>query len=269
MLQRIFCSERNMLILIAINAAIITLLYFPLLENNRWLDSIEKGITLLFLVEAVVKLRENGARAYFASGWNRFDLTLILLSIPSLLVDILPVPDTSLLLLLRLLRLVRLIRLFRFVPHIDKLVGGLGRAVKASFLVMAVLAFANFLSAMVSCHLFRNYAPDLFGNPYRAMYTMFQVFTIEGWNSIPDRIAEGMKAAGFVPSLFSSEFVVAATQVYFATTALFGGIFGLSLANAIFVDEMTIDNTNTLEAKIDQLGEQIARLQQTLESRGP
>ena len=49
---------------------------------------------------------------------------------------------------------------------------------------------------------------------------------------------------------------------------LIGGIFGMSLANAVFVDEMTMDNNQTLEAKIDKLQEEIAELKQLLEKRG-
>ncbi|MHC4943791.1 MAG: hypothetical protein ACYTG7_12310 [Planctomycetota bacterium] len=38
------------------------------------------------------------------------------------------------------------------------------------------------------------------------------------------------------------------------------GIIGLSLANAIFIDEMTVDNTQALENKVDALQAEIRSL---------
>jgi len=133
---------------IVLNAIVITLLYFPALENNHWLEWLDKFIVSLFVVEALVKIHAWGTRGYFGSAWNRFDCLLVVLSFPSLMSGMIPIQDISFWLLLRLFRLARLIRLFRFVTHIDKLTSGLGRAAKASVLVMAVLAFFNFLLAI-------------------------------------------------------------------------------------------------------------------------
>ena len=44
-----------------------------------------------------------------------------------------------------------------------------------------------------------------------------------------------------------------------ATIEDIGGILGLSLANAVFVDEMMMDNTEYLERKVDALTEEIRR----------
>jgi voltage-gated sodium channel len=46
---------------------------------------------------------------------------------------------------------------------------------------------------------------------------------------------------------------------------LVGGVFGLSLANAVFVDEMTMDNTDAIEEKIDRLREELSELKQLLD----
>ena len=43
-----------------------------------------------------------------------------------------------------------------------------------------------------------------------------------------------------------------------------GGIFGMSLANAVFVDEMTSDNNNVLEEKLDSMEKQIQELKELL-----
>ncbi len=266
MLKALFCSERNMMALIVINAIVITLLYFPSLQQLWLLEVTDRIITILFILEATVKMVALGVRGYFAKSWNRFDFFLVLISSPSIFVGIIPLPDMSFWLMLRLFRLGRMVRLIEFVPHIDQLLSGLGRALRASFLVLMVLAFANYMLAMWTCHIFGSLEPDLFGDPFSAMYTMFQVFTVEGWNEIPLQVADKIKEGEL--SLFGLpvEFTVAVVKTFFATTLLLGGVFGLSLANAIFVDEMTIDNNDQLEKKIDCLQQQIETLQTTIDS---
>jgi voltage-gated sodium channel len=205
-----------------------------------------------------------GASTYFKSGWNRFDFFLITASLPSLLVGLVDLPDTSILLLLRLLRLVRLIRFFKFVPHVDKVLAGLGRALKASFLVLGVLGFFNFLLAIITCHFYAEIAPDDFGDPLTSMFSIFQMFTIEGWNEIPADIAASITENGSPSALLSSGTIITFTRIYFAMVVLLGGIFGLSLANAVFVDEMTIDNNDELEVKIDEIQKNLEQLQAQL-----
>jgi len=268
-LSRIFCNERNMILLIVFNAIVITLAYFPMMQNHWILETLDKLIIILFIMEVIVKMATYGPRMYFSKGWNRFDFFLTAISAPTLLVGLIELPDLSFWLVLRLVRLVRLVRLFEFVPHIDQLLAGVGRALRASFLIMAALAFCNYMLAMITCHLLGSVAPDLFGNPYKAMYSMFQVFTIEGWNDIPAEVASNIKQGEHTIPGLNTELTVAIAQTFFATVLLFGGVLGLSLANAIFVDEMTIDNTDALEAKVRKMGEQIDEILLILRQQQP
>ena len=83
------------------------------------------------------------------------------------------------------------------------------------------------------------------------------MFTVEGWYEIPQDIADRT----------DSDLLVGITRFYFVMIVLIGGIFGMSLANAIFVDEMTMDNTRELEDKIDALHHEIAELKNMLRNR--
>ena len=56
-------------------------------------------------------------------------------------------------------------------------------------------------------------------------------------------------------------------RIYFVIAVTVGGLLGISLANAVFVDEMTMDNTDELEAKIDRLLEQVAKLEAEIKAR--
>ncbi|MCH2082540.1 MAG: ion transporter [Saprospiraceae bacterium] len=247
---------------ILINAMVIFLMYFPTLEGNIYLEVVDRIIIFFFFVEACVKLKVLSPRGYFKSNWNRFDFFIVVASLPSLFVPLFHIPDTSLLIILRLLRLIRLVRFIRFVPHLGKIIAGLGRALQASLFVILALFLLNFLLALFTCHFYADIAPEFFGNPLIASYSIFQLFTVEGWNEIPSIISERLPKGDWQSDLF-----IGITRFYFAIIVLIGGIFGMSLANAVFVDEMTMDNNVVLEEKIDALQEQINHLQELIRDR--
>ena len=56
-------------------------------------------------------------------------------------------------------------------------------------------------------------------------------------------------------------------RLYFVVAVTIGGLLGISLANAVFVDEMTLDNNRDLEKKLDALTEEMAALRQELRQR--
>ncbi|MFT6937093.1 MAG: voltage-gated sodium channel [Saprospiraceae bacterium] len=108
----------------------------------------------------------------------------------------------------------------------------------------------NFVLSILTTHFYGQLAPDLFGNPLKSFYTIFQLFTLEGWNEIPKTIEQAT----------DSSITIFLTRVYFAFIVLLGGIFGMSLANAIFVDEMTLDNNEVIEEQLNRMENQIKEL---------
>lgn len=258
MLKRLFLSERAMLIAIIINAVVIFALYFPECKGNEWLLAIDHAFILFFLTEVIVKLAVLKPKAYFGANWNRFDFLIVMGSLPVFLEGLFPIPEaTGLLILLRLFRLVRLVRFLKFVPNIEHVLLGLGRALKASVFVLAALVFLNFMLAIVTCHFYADIAPEYFGNPLVSIYSIFQLFTLEGWNEIPAVIVSNTE----------NPMTIGMTRLYFAIVVMLGGIFGMSLANAVFIDEMTMDNNKQLEDKVDSLSEEIRALREVLEAR--
>lgn len=242
---------------ILLNAVVIFIMYFPRYEDSFTLEIIDDLFILFFVLEAAVKIHHLKPRSYFAQGWNRFDFIIVVSTLPTLLVHIIPVPDTSLVIILRLFRLIRLIRFIRFIPNVDKIMAGLGRALKASVFVLVALVIMNFLLALFTCHFYGDIAEEYFGTPLVAAYSIFQLFTVEGWNEIPATIIEQT----------DNTWIIGLTRIYFVFIVLVGGIFGMSLANAVFVDEMTIDNNLELEAKIDELQMEIGELKAFLQER--
>jgi voltage-gated sodium channel len=188
----------------------------------------------------------------------------VVLSLPALLGPFLHVSQFAFVLILRLGRLFRLFRVLRFIPNLDHLVLGVRRALRASIGVFLALLLINLILAVMATLLFRDLDPEHFGNPVVAGYSIFQVFTVEGWNEI----ANGLEERAIIEHPAGARLLVTGTRIFFVVAVLIGGILGLSLANAVFVDEMMMDNTESLERKVDALIEEVGRLRDDL-GRGP
>jgi voltage-gated sodium channel len=148
----------------------------------------------------------------------------------------------------------------RFIPNLDHLVAGIRRALRASVGVFLALVLINLILAVMATLMFRDVDPEHFGNPIVAGYSIFQVFTVEGWNEIAENLADRASMTGGE----DSDLLVAGIRAFFVLAVLVGGILGLSLANAVFVDEMIMDNTDELERKVDALTDEIRRLRDDL-----
>jgi voltage-gated sodium channel len=258
-MRQFFFSERNMMLAIGINAIVIFCLSFPQLEQSTFWLLLDDVFIVFFLVEVIVKVNALKFGRYWRDKWNKFDLIVAVGSLPLLFPQLLDLMaskgiDPFFIILLRLFRLFRLVKFFWFVPNLAHLLRGLSRAFKASIFVLIILLFFNFILSILTTHLYGEIAPELFDNPLHSFYTIFQLFTLEGWNEIPQTIANAT----------DNKTTIFLTRMYFAFIVLLGGIFGMSLANAIFVDEMTIDNNESIERKLSSMETQIKELKEML-----
>ena len=138
--------------------------------------------TIIFLFEAVSKIAQHGWKDYWSLGWNRFDLIILIIALPSLaglFVD--DAMMTNSVLALRAMRLFKSFRMVQYIPNIEKLLKGLKLAFRASLLV--IMAFVVFLIvfSILTSTIFGKIAPEFFGNPGISIYSIFRLFSIEGW----------------------------------------------------------------------------------------
>ncbi len=255
-LTRLLISERVVVPAIILNA--MALIVLASVEEGspvaRAAMAVDYACVLFFVLEAALKVSVRSWAGYWASGWNRFDLIIIVLSAPALLTPVVDLHELSVLLVLRLGRLFRLFRLLRFIPNRDHLVAGVCRSLKASVGIVLGLMLLNLILALGATFLFGRFAPEHFGNPALSLYSLFRVFTLEGWYEFPDLLAA--RAAHPLWAVLA--------RLYFLGSVLAGGVVGLSLANAVFVDEMMMDNNSDLEKKVDALQEEIRSLKTLL-----
>lgn len=246
-------KEPTVLTIIAINTFVLFIDAFPTIpeEAHTGLYWIDYGCVVFFFLEAGLKIYRLGFARYWRDAWNKLDFLVTLAGLPILLHPILGI-DQGLFGVILLGRFVRFVRLMRFIPNGREIWRGLTRALRASVGVSLVLFVLNLMFAMGANMLFSSYAPEFFGDPIQAFYSMFKVFTVEGWYEIPDLIAR--RGGGEAMTLF--------IRIYFVFAVIIGGILGLSLANAIFVDEMTADNNLKLERMVGQLQRDLRQQQE-------
>lgn len=247
-IKSLLCNDRIMLGAIVLNTAILFLGGFW--PESRWPDISDMFFTIVFLFEAIAKIAEHGWSAYWKQGWNKFDLIILVIALPSLgsfFID--HAMATNAILALRSLRLFKSLKMLRFIPNIQKLLQGLKLACRASFLVLIAFVVFLVIFSILSSTIFAKVTPDYFSNPAISLYSIFRLFSVEGWYELPDAIAAN-----------SSPLWGLYARCYFSVLMFLGGIIGMSLINSIFVDAMAEDNNDEVLEKLKQIEKRLDKL---------
>jgi len=221
--------------------------------SGLWLSVLDFLCTLIFIFEMVIKQVAWGVKGYWKSGWNKMDGILVILSFPSLLTPFVEVAGGSLsvLLALRLLRVLKFFRVMKFFPNFTTIMSACRKAMHETWAVIAAFVVVILIFALINCSLFGHAAPEYFGKPLTAFYSVFRLFTIEGWYDIPDAVSAGLNGAS-----------VGLIRLYFSFLLIVGGILGMSLINSIFVDAMAEDNNDVLLKRLDEMDEENRKLRE-------
>ena len=75
-----------------------------------------------------------------------------------------------------------------------------------------------------------------------SLYSIFRLFTIEGWYEFPEAIAEN-----------GGQYMGVFARCFFSILMFAGGMIGMSFVNSIFVDAMAEDNNNEVIEKLNQM----------------
>lgn len=262
-IKKIFLNDKIIFSLISINAVIIFLQGFPtdtIGEQAHYAFMlIDDLISICFLIEVIIKSRHFGLKEYLKPVWNKFDVFIIILSLPPLFARIFVDDVTAnigFLLVFRVFRVFKFFRFIQFFPQVEHIFRSIREALRASFVVLVVFFVLIFIMSILSCYMYQNIAPEYFRDPIVSYYSMFKIFTIEGWNTIPDKIANSERVTD-LQAFF--------TKFYFATILVFGGIIGLSIVNSIFVDAMVSDNNDELEEKVGLMQEDMSALKEKVD----
>lgn len=249
-LKNIFFNNKFVLYLIILNAIVIFAQEFN--NVSPAIYYIDNVFTTIFTIEILTKIAYCGFANYWKSNWNKLDFIVVSLAFISMIVSIFGSDGLSsieFITSLRVLRIFKSFRLLKFVPDISAIIKGVNRAIKTSYVIILSFVILLFIVSVFTCSLFKNIAPEYFDNPFSSLYTIFRIFSIEGWYEIPDLIAERTSPA-----------IAFISKLYFVLILFFGGILGMSLINSIFVDTMVSDNNEQLEDEVKKLSEKIEEL---------
>lgn len=223
--------EPAMIGLILFNAVLIGL------ETSRtfverydgWLHLGNDIILAIFIIEVVLKLAAVAPRfgQYFGNGWNLFDFTVVVLSL---------IPATGeFALVARLVRVLRVLRLVSTVPQLRLIVATLVRSIPSMGHVIVLMSIIFYIYAVTGYHLFHENDAEKWGTLGRALLTLFQIVTLEGWVEVMDTALEAHPWA----------------WVYFISFVLIGTFVMLNLFIAVVINNLEASKVAELEGLRD------------------
>jgi len=209
---------------IVANTIIIAMPYYEMSANyESSLNTINYVLTVLFLVEMLVKHFALSIKGYWIDPWNQFDGILVLVSMIDLFIGTFP---TSLFRVFRvgrvvgkLMRLGRAMRIGRFARAMQglvKIMKTLWLSIPALVNVAGLLGLLFFIFAVLGVTLFGDlaleYPHSSFNNFPNALLTLFRISTGEDWQNLMYACYEG-EYGQFVAALYFILFVFLAAFV--------------------------------------------------------
>lgn len=193
---------------IALNAVVIGLETYPAISDPHG-DALTLANEIflgIFIVELLLRF---GAYAthpadFFKSGWHIFDIVVIgAVFIPGV---------ASNAQLLRLVRLLRVVRVVSVLPDLRVIISGLWRSVLPIASLLLLIIFVLYVFGILGWMIFGDVLPDQWGDIGTAMITLFQVLTLEGWNSVA---SEAVAATSTWSWVYFITFVLLAVFIFF------------------------------------------------------
>ena len=141
------------------------------------INLLENLILAFFCIELSIRiLAETKPINYFKDPWNLFDFIIVVICF-------IPFKDKAIY-VLRLIRVLRTFRLFRAFPNLRPVVNGLISSISSVIFVAMLLGVVVYIYAVIGVSLFALADPTHFGTLWRGLFTLFQILTLENWNTI-------------------------------------------------------------------------------------
>eukprot|EP00198_Chlamydomonas_reinhardtii_P012109 XP_001701446.1 voltage-gated Ca2+ channel, alpha subunit [Chlamydomonas reinhardtii] len=147
--------------------------------------------TVIFGLEALLKIVAFGPWNYLRDSWNAFDFFVVIISVASVILDFSNTKNLSFMPVLRVLRVVRVLRLVRTAKGMQKLLYTLITSLPALANVGGVMLLFFFIYAIIGVNLFAGikYGQALnshanFDRFANAMLLLFRMLTGESWDQV-------------------------------------------------------------------------------------
>ena len=155
-------------------------------------------IVIVFSIEIILKLFAFGF-SFFRSPWNVFDLIIVCVSV---------MPSGGIFSIFRALRIIRTLRLLRNVPQLKLIIESLIKSIPSIGWIGILLMLTFYIYAVLGVNLFAHKYPEYYGDLGAALFTLFQIMTLESWASAVARpIMDGVPFS----SIYFVSFILIAT----------------------------------------------------------
>jgi voltage-gated sodium channel len=227
-----------------------------------WLLAIDQAILTVFVLEIGTKLYAFGGR-FFRSPWNVFDFVIVGIAL---------VPDSGPFAVLRVLRILRVLRLISMVPRLRFVVEALLKALPGIGAIAGLMVVLYYVFAVMATGLFGASHPEWFGTIGRSMYTLFQIMTLESWSMgivRPVMEAHPWAWAFFVPFILVATFTILNLFIAIIVDTMQRMTDASLEREEAFIEETVRVEGRQVEAELKALREEVGRLREALETRGP
>lgn len=158
--------------LIVINAMALGLMASDI-KNVRFdqiLFVLDRLCMAIFVVEMLMKIYAYGLK-FFKKGWNVFDFLIVLIS---------SIPFANYFIILRTFRLFRALKYINRFSRMKNIVNIFITLLPNFFAMLALFAVFFYVFSIISVYLYGGVFVE-FATLSNAIFTMFQVFTLDGW----------------------------------------------------------------------------------------
>lgn len=175
------------------------------------LSVIDTVCLVIFIIEMLLKMVVYRFFGYFRNPWNVFDFCIILLSILSGLAVL---SSLRVLRVFRVFRSLKGLRGFKMASSLRPLqviISAIGKSLPGISWAMLLMVIVYYIFSIIGVTIFGEAFDDWFGNIPKAMYTLFQVMTLESWSmGISRPVMDVFPAAWayFVPFVLVSSFIM-------------------------------------------------------------
>jgi voltage-gated sodium channel len=172
--------QNAILAVILLNGALVGLeTWQPLVARHAELfRTLNALVQVVFVTEMAMRIVAHGRRIgpFLRDGWNLFDLLVVALSL---------LPGVGAFATVgRIARVLRVARLVSVSPKLRLIVGTMTRSIPSLGHVSLLLGLLLYLYAVIGVNLFAAHDAQHWGSLGRALMTLFQMLTLEGWVEI-------------------------------------------------------------------------------------
>jgi len=171
---------------------------------NTILESISTIVLIVYIIEAALKISASYPKFsfYFKNGWNILDFSIIVLSLIPL--------SGGYSTIARLIRLLRVTRLTNRSKEMSIVVMTVIKSIPSMVNIFLLLSLLFFMYGIAGYHLFGATDPDHWGSLPRAVITLFQILTLEGWVEVmaPVTHSNSFNIVFFVSFIVIGTFIV-------------------------------------------------------------